>query len=56
MQYDIDSWYRPEILASLLKDLYIKQQQAIGLDAAVAQSLADYMDDESLLLALEDTP
>jgi DNA segregation ATPase FtsK/SpoIIIE, S-DNA-T family len=53
MQFDIGSWNNPEVLVGLLKDLYVRQQEAIGLDAATAKSMTEYLDDESLLLALE---
>ena len=53
MQFDIGSWSKPEVLVGLLKDLYVQQQQAIGLDAATAKSMTEYLDDELLLLALE---
>jgi hypothetical protein len=53
MQLDIGSWNDPEILVGLLRDLYIKQQLSIGIDAVTAKSMTDYLDEESLLMALE---
>ncbi|MEO7908767.1 MAG: FtsK/SpoIIIE domain-containing protein, partial [Roseiflexaceae bacterium] len=53
MQLDIGSWSNPEVLVGLLKDLYVQQQESIGLDATTAKMTTEYMDDESLLQALE---
>jgi DNA segregation ATPase FtsK/SpoIIIE, S-DNA-T family len=53
IQLDIRSWNNPEVLVGLLKDLYIKKHQSIGLDIATARSMTEYLDEESLLLALE---
>ncbi|HEX9371600.1 MAG TPA: FtsK/SpoIIIE domain-containing protein, partial [Roseiflexaceae bacterium] len=52
-QMDAESWHQPEVRLGLLKELYLKQQQALGMDVDVAKSMADLYDEESLLLALE---
>jgi DNA segregation ATPase FtsK/SpoIIIE-like protein len=50
---DNDSWNNPAVRIGLLKDLYLKQQQAIGMDIELAKSMVALFDEESLLLALE---
>ena len=50
---DLARWNDPQALLGLLKSLYIKNQQASGLDAELAKSMTEFLDEESLLLALE---
>jgi DNA segregation ATPase FtsK/SpoIIIE, S-DNA-T family len=52
-QLDAEGWNSPDVRLGLLRELYLKEQVALGMDIDTVKMMADLFDEESLLLALE---
>jgi len=50
---DSAQWGEPQVLAGLLRELWLRLLCARGLDAEMARDAIAALDDESLLIALE---